>query len=295
MEGRAHTWSGVAGGLAAAPVLGFSTLLAAAPFTLLVGGSALLPDLDCPSATASRQFGRVSATLSHGVSSLSGWLYQRTKGPRDEPWTGKHRHLSHTIAFALVVGGALAGICLAFPPAALAIYALLAILTADRLGTQVYWPAGLGAVPLTAMIWADPQFASWQIGAAVALGMVIHDLGDALTLMGCPLLSGLWPFQIRGETWFEVRLLGPLSFRTGGPVERCGVVPALIGATAGLALARSVPHVEQLLDEIHLSWLVPLVADYATTASLLVAGLTTLVIATQRTAEHCRKELRVYA
>lgn len=65
--------------------------------------------------------------------------------------------------------------------------------------------------------------ASWQIGVAVAVGCAVHDLGDSITLAGCPMLWLLWPFPIKGETWYEIKPLGPLSFRTGGSVEHCQI------------------------------------------------------------------------
>lgn len=231
----------MAAGLAFAPVLGFHGLIEAGPTVLMTGGSATLPDLDCPSSSASRRFGRVSRWLSQELAGMSGRLYQRTKRPRDETWSGKHRHLSHTLAFALVVGGALAGLCLLVPPAALAVYALLAVLTADRLGDYVLWIAGVGLVPLAHTLLTTPHTASWQIGVAVALGMLTHDLGDSLTLTGCPLLALIWPFPIAGETWYEIRPLGPLSFRTNGPVEHLVLYPLLLGATAALAATMALP------------------------------------------------------
>ena len=264
MMGKSHSTSAVAAGLGVAPLLGLTTLVSAAPFALITGGAGTLPDLDHRRSSASRLFGRFGYHLSGGLRGASNWIYQRTKGPRDEP-QGKHRHLTHTIAFALVVGGAVAGLCWICPPLSLAVYGATAMLTADRLGDRVLIPAGIGLVPHAALLYQHPETVAWQTGLAIALGMVTHDLGDALTHSGAPLIAGLWPFAIAGETWFEVKLLGPLSFRTNGPIEHWVAFPLLLGATAA-----AVVPLEPLPD---------LAAQLSTStvmASLLVGAAATL-------------------
>jgi hypothetical protein len=61
-------------------------------------------------------------------------------------------------------------------------------------------------------------------GGAAALGCFVHDLGDALTLSGCPFL---WPLPIAGELWYELRPPRALRFRTGGRIEQSLIFPAL--------------------------------------------------------------------
>jgi membrane-bound metal-dependent hydrolase YbcI (DUF457 family) len=65
--------------------------------------------------------------------------------------------------------------------------------------------------------------APWLLGAAMAAGCFSHCLTDSMTVAGCP---WLFPILIRGETWYEIRLLGPLSFHTGSDVERLFWRPA---------------------------------------------------------------------
>lgn len=264
MMGRSHVTHSLATGLAVAPMLGLTTLVSAAPFALMTGGAGSLPDLDHRRSSASRMFGRFGYHLSGGLRGASNWIYQRTKGPRDEP-QGKHRHLTHTIAFALVVGGVIGGLCWICPPLSLGVYAATAMLTADRLGDRVLIPAGVGLVPHAALLYQQPEVVAWQTGLAIALGMVTHDLGDALTHSGAPILAGLWPFAIAGETWYEVKLLGKFSFRTNGPIEHWLVFPLLLGATA----AAAVPLVPVSDIATHLA--VP-----TATASLLVGAAATV-------------------
>lgn len=233
MMGKTHALSGVAVGLAVAPAVGFTQLWTAIPFTMLTAGYALLPDLDHPTSSASNLLWGFTETISKSLRHASGRLYERTKGSRDENWNGKHRHLTHTILFALVVGLVAAGLCELTAWSALPIFLFGLLLAADRLGDWVGWLGLAGGALMLPQIFLGETF-GWQIGLAVAIGCLTHDIGDALTLGGCPLIALIWPWEIQGETWFEVRLLGPLSFRTGGTVEEWIVTPALVG---GLVMA----------------------------------------------------------
>ncbi|MBB3665992.1 hypothetical protein FB384_004951 [Prauserella sediminis] len=230
MMGSNHALSGLAAGLALAPAVGLTEPTQVIPFSLNVAGYAVFPDLDHPSSSATRVLGWVGEKVSNTLRATSAWVYERTKGSRDEP-TGVHRHLSHTWIFALVVGGIATGLTFITPWAALAVYLVGAILAADRLGDWVAVPAAGGAAAAGMVMLDDPTALSWQLGAAVAAGCIVHTLGDALTVSGCPFLFGLLPFEIRGETWWEIRLLGPLSFRTNSPTEHRVVRPLLLVAT----------------------------------------------------------------
>lgn len=165
---------------------------------LLAGVSAvgsLVPDIDHRSSTVTRSvpiLGRVASFLVRGASRT---VYAATKGNRDEDHSGEHRHLSHTVVFA-VVFGALAGW------GVFLLAAQFGVAGAERLG--------------------------WLVGAGMALGCFVHCLGDALTLSGCPFL---WPLPIRGETFYELRPPRLLRFRTNGPFERWVMFPALTVAT----------------------------------------------------------------
>jgi membrane-bound metal-dependent hydrolase YbcI (DUF457 family) len=104
MQGVNHCASGVAVGFAVAPVLGMHTLTAALPFALILGGFALSNDLDCDHAKASTALGPISEFLSFILRKLSKLAFTLTKGPKDKPSAGTHRHLTHTLAFAVGAG-----------------------------------------------------------------------------------------------------------------------------------------------------------------------------------------------
>lgn len=266
--GRSHALSGWCAGLAVAPLIGLTSVAEVVPFAAATAGYALLPDLDHPGASASRLLGPITGIVSGVVRAFSGVLYAITKGPRDEDSTGRHRHASHTLAAAVLLGfltssaGAAGGW-----RAVLAVALLGLILAADVLGDWVLAVAlGAGAwslagtwLPGTSAVEALrgglSEIGSW-IGVAVAVGMFVHCLGDSLTRSGCP---WLWPLPIRGETWFEIRLPRALRFRTGGWVERLLIAPVLIAG--GVLL---LPGALQILRDLF--------AAILSTTSVWIAG-----------------------
>ncbi|MFO7192418.1 MULTISPECIES: metal-dependent hydrolase [Thermocrispum] len=226
MMGRTHALTGWCAGLAFAPVVGAGDLHKAVAFATVTAGFALLPDLDHPGARASRLLGPVTKALSWLLRRASAGLYAVTKGPRDEKVKGTHRHLSHTVVFAVLLGLLTALGTEAGGPWAVAAVALFAVLLAeDALGD---WLLPVATAAVTWWISSTPEgidelgpLAGW-LGYAVALGCIVHCLGDALTKSGCPFL---WPIPIRGETWYEIRPPKALRFRTSGPAENWVIVP----------------------------------------------------------------------
>lgn len=159
---------------------------------------AYLPDLDHLRSTVTRLVPIIGPLLSRILRFASRRVYALTKGPRDEDCAGDHRHLSHTLLFALAVG---AGVRFLLPVAASA--------------------AGV-TIP-------DVEHVALVVGVAAALGCFVHCLGDALTVSGCPFL---WPLPILGETWYELRPPRLLRFRTGKVFEKRIMVPLLVVAVA---------------------------------------------------------------
>lgn len=223
--GRSHAASGWCAGLAVAPALG----LPAVPtivFASVTAGAALIPDLDCGSATASRLLGPVTGVLSRVLRCMSRNLYAWTKGPRDENWSGEHRHATHTVLFAGLLG-LLVWIGTALPAGrwvTLGVLAFGILLAQAALGDWIAIVGGVGALALAVhgFTAALDGTRPW-LWIAVTLGCIVHCLGDALTLSGCPFL---FPLPIAGETWFEVRTPAFMRFRTGGPAETGFVFPA---------------------------------------------------------------------
>lgn len=225
MMGRTHALTGWCAGAALAPVVGLGSLPGVIVFATATAGYALLPDLDHPGASASRLFGPITELLCRILRAMSAAAYKATKGPRDEVSRGTHRHLTHTVVFALVLGGAAAITSHEFGRwAVVGIASFGFLLAVAALGDWLLLLAGGGAYALTqhAGVLTVLQDAAGPIGLAVTAGCLTHCVGDALTRSGCPFL---WPMPIAGETWYEIRPPAPFRFRTGGAIEHFLVVP----------------------------------------------------------------------
>lgn len=228
MMGRTHALTGWCAGLAIAPAIGATSVHQAVAFAATTSGFALLPDLDHPGARASKLFGPVTRGLSWMLRRASAALYQATKGPRDERVKGTHRHLSHTLLFAAVLGLAtLFGTRAGGWYAVAGVVLFGVVLAADALGDWLLLVAG-GVTAwwaFTASMGGELEQLSGWLGIAVAAGCVTHCLGDALTEHGCPFL---FPLPIAGETWYEIRPPSFLRFRTGKRVENLVVFPLFV-------------------------------------------------------------------
>ncbi|AYY13124.1 metal-dependent hydrolase [Actinobacteria bacterium YIM 96077] len=227
MMGRTHALTGWCAGVAASVILGHDDVGEVVLFGATTAGFALLPDLDHPNARASRLLGIVTRALSRLLRALSAGAYRLAQGPGDDPSrTGTHRHLTHTAVFAVAIGVATAVATAAGGPWVAAGVVLLGLLLAEN-------ALGDWLLPITAasvVMWVvntDPATAlasvSGWLGIAVALGCVVHCLGDAITVSGCPFL---WPIPIAGECWYEIGPPSWLRFRTGSTVETYLVAPA---------------------------------------------------------------------
>lgn len=251
MMGRSHAVSGFAVGLALAPVAGLHTAPEVLPFAATTAGYALVPDLDCAGATASRLLGPVTRALSAGIRAASARLYAATKGPRDEDGRGSHRHLTHTLLFAAVLGGLVSGVTAACGPWAVVAFLVVGLaLAIDTLGLPMLLAAaaGLGGF-LAAGVTSGPGLLSWLgdstgwVGLAAGTGAFVHCLGDTVTRAGCP---WLFPVPIAGETWYEIGPPEWARFRAGGTFEHIVVLPALVLA-AMLLMPGVWPHLVDLL------------------------------------------------
>lgn len=214
MLGHSHATSGALAWAVAAPTLAplwFHTELRVEDVlvgTLLCAGAALLPDLDHQDGTIANFLGPVSRLLTKIVSAIS----------------GGHRHATHSFFFAGLMGvGTWAGEkylgpvfvnVLVFVLLALASRALHLCPPGDGFKS---WGVIVSEAFLGAMIverWL-PSVPDW-LPYLVALGCLVHILGDCLTDRGSPLL---WPIGFR----FGV----PLIQRTGNSFETKFLSPVM--------------------------------------------------------------------
>ncbi|MER7171471.1 metal-dependent hydrolase [Streptomyces mesophilus] len=258
MMGPAHSlsgaaaWLGVGAAAAAADhAMPWPVLLVGA---LICAGAALAPDLDHKSATISRAFGPLSKALCGIVDKISYGVYKATKSRADARRTGGHRTLTHTWLWAVmigvgfsalaVLGGRWAVLGILFVHLVLAVEGLLwkaARMSSDVLvwllgATSAWILAGVLDQPGNGADWlftGDGQEYLW-LGLPVLLGAVVHTIGDALTVSGCPMF---WPLPIAGKRWYPVGPPKLMRFRAGSWVELKLLMPAfmLLGGVGGAA------------------------------------------------------------
>ncbi|MFI9201421.1 metal-dependent hydrolase [Streptomyces sp. NPDC053048] len=257
MMGPAHSLSG------AAAWLGVGAAVAAAghpmPWPVLVvgalicAGAALAPDLDHKSATISRSFGPVSRILCGIIDQLSHTVYKATRAKGDPRRNGGHRTLTHTALWAVLIGAGASALAMTgdrwavlgilFVHMVLAVEGLL--WRAARTSSDVLvWLLGATSAWILAGILDEPgNGSSWLftgpgqeylwLGLPIVLGALVHDIGDALTVSGCPIL---WPIPIGRKRWYPLGPPKAMRFRAGSRVEVKVLMPAfmLLGGVGGL-------------------------------------------------------------
>ncbi|WP_236238895.1 metal-dependent hydrolase [Streptomyces sp. CC228A] len=264
MMGPAHSLSG------AAAWLGVGAAAAAAghpmPWPVLVvgalicAGAALAPDLDHKAATISRAFGPVSRWLCEVVDKLSYAVYKATRTAKDPRRSGGHRTLTHTWVWAVaigagasalaVTGGRWAVLAILFVHLVLAVEGLLwkaARVSSDILvwllgATSAWILAGFLDQPGNGSAWlfdAPGQEYLW-LGLPIVLGALVHDIGDALTVSGCPVL---WPIPIAGRRWHPIGPPKALRFKAGAWVEVRVLMPLfmVLGGLGGAVALNVLP------------------------------------------------------
>lgn len=214
--GHSHALSGAVGWMALVPVLDGTEVLGVTfhmgPGEIIAGalvcaGSALIPDLDHKSATITQTYGVFTQTLG----AFLNWAF------------GGHRNGTHSLLFALLMGALAQGLALWSEMAVQIFVFLLMGIAFNGLGFGMDKNRTASGI-INAMVTAGITLAlfsagtdySWM-GTAVALGCLLHFVGDIATHMGVPLL---WPFV-------GYRVGQNIGFKTDGKVERNVVTPML--------------------------------------------------------------------
>lgn len=258
MMGRAHSLSGAGLWLAGSAVYSLTTGEQLHPTivvmgTALVAGAALAPDLDSYSATVTRSFGIFGRFLYHLTNFISLGIYRATKTRRDADLENGHRTFTHTAVSALIAGLAIWAATTLIPGsseifgkqyenteiASLLIMAFFLHLGLAGLFSKqikkakgIVGPYVLMAVSLviTAITGAflptgDDGLNGYFIPAAVTIGLLIHILGDLITLKGVPFV---WPLKIIGKRWYDVALPSPFRIKAGGAFELSILTPVFV-------------------------------------------------------------------
>lgn len=211
--GRTHVTSGAAAGALALPLLPATSPMVQLAWVLSWSGAALAPDLDTTTSSAARMWGPVSRILALILGRVS----------------GGHRWGTHDLLLAPVLCVCVVTAAAVHQVGAAVVLALVSGLVVQGLavtGARGLRAAGpvLNCTVSVAAAWSvttvNAGTAWWAVLPwAIAGGVAIHILGDALTRQGVP-VPVVW-------VWTRARIPGPVFLTTGGVLERLVITPVL--------------------------------------------------------------------
>lgn len=224
MLGRNHVATGALAGLVTLPLAPAQSPAGAAAWVLGWAGTALLPDLDSHGSSAARMWGPLTQLLAAVIGRVA----------------GGHRWGTHDLVLAPALFGAVAGLLSLARAGQVVVLAVLLGLALRGMAitggdARLRGAAVNLALSCAGAWWLSGSVARGELLAmvpwVVAGGVVVHVLGDALTLSGVP-VPVLW-LADRRHTWS----LG--LFRTGGQLELLLVTPVLSIACLVLIYVRT--------------------------------------------------------
>lgn len=212
---------------------------------LVTAGGALLPDLDNTKSTAISTLGPLGVVLSKLMRASATVVHSVVRTRRDENVSNPHRLLWHTLVSVLFVWLiVLSMININIPIDIFGegkslgfIFALMWIYCAVKMSIAGLMPKmkkkfkrygfigfivgeiiALAVTVSTLFSSIGVNDFSW-VAHCLALGYLIHILGDSMTTAGVPLV---WPFKIKGKMWWNISFL---RIKAGGTVENFVFVP----------------------------------------------------------------------
>lgn len=228
--------------------IGTSVIWVIVLMAITTAGAALLPDLDNTSSTARNSLGPLGIGLSYIFRGSSTFLQTTIRTKRDDPSPNPHRGAWHTIPLSLLLGflvylGTQIGGDIKLPFVgdvtggyifALGVSFLLTHLALSGLAKsamkKIKKSSAIGefiallvsfSLNLAIFINIPTETSFWWLGVSVALGCIVHILGDAFTTAGVPLLFPLSAF-IKGKFWWTTRFT---TIKAGGVVEQYLFLP----------------------------------------------------------------------
>ncbi len=259
--GTTHALSGFAVFLALvafAPAIaewaGFTSPAIIVLAAVVVAGAALIPDLDNTTSTAKNSLGLLGEGLSIVFRGSATAIQTVVRGPRDDANVDPHRGFWHTIPASIILGvlvwlltaiqapvfipfigdvtfGWIGAVVVAF----ICIHMAFAGLFGKIIKKVIRGSAGFESaltlatsVAVLALFWFIPRDENfWWLSIAVAMGAILHILGDAFTTAGVPLT---FPIPVKGKLWWKTRFL---PIKAGGTVENYVFMPAFALITVG--------------------------------------------------------------
>jgi membrane-bound metal-dependent hydrolase YbcI (DUF457 family) len=272
MMGPAHALSGaavwLAGSWAAREYFDYGqSATTIAIGTAVCAGAALLPDLDLSGkvthnqggATVARSFGVFSLFVAEVIEKVSLGIYNVTKMRHDPHRENGHRTATHTVPFAILMGGLATWLASNFGRWAVIVilflmfgFALRGLFHrwAQRAGWTLITLLSAGAAYGAFLLLPTQNRGYEMIGIAVGVGCFVHLMGDIITRAGVPIL---WPLPTGGKRmWRMIGLPNRISIEAGSWVETrvLAVLFALISLAAGAGLLT--PAVMERLREANI-------------------------------------------
>lgn len=258
MMGRAHSLSGAGLWLAGSATYSIITGEHLHPTIIIMGtaivaGAALAPDLDSYTATVTRSFGIFGRILYHLTNMISLGIYKATKTRKDSDLENGHRTFTHTAVAALIAGVGIWAATNLIPGdttifgkvyqngelislAIMAFYLHLGLAglfskqikkAKGKVGPYVLMAVSLVITAVTGIFLptGDDGMNGLFLPIAATVGLLIHILGDLITLKGVPFV---WPFKVIGKRWYDVALPSPFRIKAGGAFELSVLTPIFI-------------------------------------------------------------------
>lgn len=228
----------------------------------IVAGGALIPDLDNVQSTAKSALGYSGSIISKLMRKISIIIFNLTKTKYDNSSNSSssnkfagannpHRQFWHTLVSAFVVGAIVYAttriskivtlplikrqvtVGLLFTAMWLSASMKLAIaglfnkrFNKARRSTSSKKMIAINLIslvfPLIVIYTAPADIDYYWVAYAFTFGIIIHLLGDFLTIQGAPLL---WPLKHKGKRWWSYRAIG---MRSSGKAEQYVIIPTLI-------------------------------------------------------------------
>ncbi|MFI5933635.1 metal-dependent hydrolase [Actinoplanes sp. NPDC051494] len=266
MMGPSHALSGASVWLAGSWALDFFAGYDQSPLAIAIGtavcaGGALLPDLDLSGkvtrnqggATVARTFGVFSLFVAEVVEKISLGIYTATKLSKDPRRNNGHRTFTHTLPFAALIGWGTTSLATSYGKwAVVGIVFFMAGLALRGLFDEWAERAGWVIITITSGVIAWFTAANLpgdrgypMLGFAVAVGCVVHLLGDMITKAGVPIL---WPIPINRRMWRMIGVPDVMAVKVGGKTETV-VLRTIFTVISVLAIAGMfAPHVMHQLN-----------------------------------------------
>lgn len=229
--------------------------------TIIITGSALMPDLDAVKSTSINTLGPIGSILSKLMRAFSSLIQNLIRSKSDSMGSDPHRGFWHTIIAALFAGLVVTAltridvklftignveITVAEFIVIFIIYISLQLFMASLFKSfykkskgnvigQIIINIGsiITSILLVFMLPKDLSY-NW-VGVAVSFGWIAHLIGDMMTVAGVPVL---FPLKIRGKRWWNLRF--PLGIRAGGWIEMSILMP-LFGIITIIAAIGIIP------------------------------------------------------